>query len=330
MTTQQTNNFIRYLAAKQTVDDRALNRNVWNTLNASLPPATPDRPLRVLEVGAGIGTMIERLATRHRLSNAIYTAIDSDPDNIAEANRLLPIWGAAQELKVAQLAPGLSPMRRTRLHREGAGASQTTDIVVETEIADVFGFVEREHGRREWDLLIANAFLDLLDIPSALPRLFAALRPGGLFYFTINFDGVTTFEPAIDPAFDEEIERLYHQTMDERLTAGRPSGDSRSGRHLFHHLRRAGARILDAGSSDWVVYADGRNYPADEAYFLHFIVDTLRGALHEHPHLSTRREQFAAWIDERHRQIDDGRMVYIAHQLDFVGQWPGSRADRAV
>ena len=52
--------FPRYLAAKKSVDDRALNRRVWETLAQSLPAASP-APLRVLEVGAGIGTMLERL-----------------------------------------------------------------------------------------------------------------------------------------------------------------------------------------------------------------------------------------------------------------------------
>ena len=53
--------FTRYLASKRTVDDRALNRQVWQTLADAVDGARPpDRPLRVLEVGAGIGTMVER------------------------------------------------------------------------------------------------------------------------------------------------------------------------------------------------------------------------------------------------------------------------------
>ena len=46
--------FTRYLASKRTVDDRALNRQVWQTLaDAVVAELPPDRPLRVLEVGAG-------------------------------------------------------------------------------------------------------------------------------------------------------------------------------------------------------------------------------------------------------------------------------------
>ncbi len=51
--------FSRYLTAKRTVDDRALNRQVWHTLRENLPRRNR---LRVLEIGGGIGTMVERIA----------------------------------------------------------------------------------------------------------------------------------------------------------------------------------------------------------------------------------------------------------------------------
>ncbi|MFC1997331.1 hypothetical protein ACFLXI_06965 [Chloroflexota bacterium] len=38
--------FPRYLAAKKTVDDRALNRLVWEQLKSALSIREPDRPLR--------------------------------------------------------------------------------------------------------------------------------------------------------------------------------------------------------------------------------------------------------------------------------------------
>ena len=56
-----TYSLLRYLAAKKSVDDRALNWQVWQHLVAALPRATPQQPLRILEVGAGIGSMVERL-----------------------------------------------------------------------------------------------------------------------------------------------------------------------------------------------------------------------------------------------------------------------------
>jgi len=53
--------FIRYLAAKQPLDDRSLNRQVWDTLMQAVRDRPNPAPLKVLEVGCGIGTMLERL-----------------------------------------------------------------------------------------------------------------------------------------------------------------------------------------------------------------------------------------------------------------------------
>src|SRR5262245_53776992 len=84
--------FTRYLAAKKTVDDRALNQHVWHSLAQAISPAVPDRPVQVLEIGAGIGTMVERLVERGLLRQTTYTAIDADPETIAESRKHLPAW----------------------------------------------------------------------------------------------------------------------------------------------------------------------------------------------------------------------------------------------
>ena len=52
-----TSGYARYLAAKTTVDDRALNQHVVAELRRLMPAGAP----RVLEVGAGLGTMVARL-----------------------------------------------------------------------------------------------------------------------------------------------------------------------------------------------------------------------------------------------------------------------------
>jgi SAM-dependent methyltransferase len=306
--------FIRYLAAKRTVDDRALNRHVWEWLVGAVPPATSARPLRVLEVGAGIGTMVERLVEWGLLTYAAVTAIDAEPANVAEARRRLPPWAAGRGLAVAERDGG-------GLRFDGEGRA----IDLELRAIDLFDFIAAERERRSWDLLVAHAVLDLLPIPVVLPGLVALVRPGGLLYLTITFDGATILQPEIDRALDDQIEALYHRTMDERVTSGRPSGDSRSGRHLIGHLRAAGATVLAAGASDWVVVAGPDGYPADEAYFLRFIVETMRGALQGHPELDAGR--FAAWIAERHAQIERGELVYIAHQLDVLARAGGLSRD---
>jgi len=302
--------FQRYLSSKKSVDDRALNRQVRQTLSAHLPQGSG--PLRVLEIGAGIGTMLERLLGWKLHAQIDYTGIDAQTGNIAAAWERLPVWAAAHSYQVS--GPQAGEIELTHADQR---------IRVHFETADLFEFASRPAGQNQWDLQIAHAFLDLMDIPATLPHLFGLAQPGGLFYYTINFDGVTNFEPAIEPAFDALVESLYHQTMDERVIDGRISGDSRAGRHLFSHLQAAGASLLAAGASDWVVYPQSGRYPHDEAYFLHFIVHTLNTALLDRSELD--RRQFERWIAIRHDQIERGELIYIAHQMDFAGQTPVDR-----
>jgi SAM-dependent methyltransferase len=270
--------FIRYLAAKKSIDDRALNAHVWSAfarLTAHLPAP------RVLELGGGIGTMAERLATRGLLHGARYTLIDEQ----------------APVIDVARARTAALPFE------------------IDCAVADARAFLRDAAAR--YDVVIAHAFLDLFRLQDIVPLALGALRPGGVFYFSVNFDGATLFQPEIDAAYDDEIERLYHLTMDERVTDGARSGDSRSGRHLFGHLRAAGAVIEAAGASDWVVFAGPQGYPDDDAYFLRCILGFFEQSVGARAEID--RARFASWLRERHAQIDRGALAYIAHQLDFVG-----------
>jgi SAM-dependent methyltransferase len=292
--------FPQYLLSKQSVDDRALNRTVLAALQASLPRTH----LTVVEVGAGIGSMLRRMLRWQLLPGpADYTLVDEMPENIAYARRWLPQSAARDGVPVEKRRDG-------DLHLGAAGGLVRAHFIQ----ADVFDYIHSAAGAA--DLLIAHAFLDLLPLPESLPGLFALLKPGGLAWLTINFDGLTSFEPVIDPALDARIEQLFHQSMDERITNGVRSGDSRTGRRLFGYLQAAGATILSAGASDWLVYPQQGRYPQDEATFLRFILHFFETSLSGQPDLD--QVEFSAWLAQRRAQVDEGKLIYIAHQMDFL------------
>lgn len=323
----RTYDHLRYLAAKKTVDDRALNQRLWERLQQELGAAHGS--LRILELGAGIGTMVERLvewgmftppgaslaapAADVRSREVYVTLVDSDARCIAETRTRLGVWAGSAGYAVAD------DEGRLRLSRSGL------TLVVEPVAGDALAFVAAKASRGAWDLLIANAFLDLIDVRQGLPLLLSALGPGGLFYFTINFDAGLILEPVIDRQLDDQIASLLYAAMDGGSPTGSECVNSRIGRQLFHEVRRAGGEVLDVGSCDWVVFPGRAGYPADEAYFLHHIVYFIAETLSGSPALDA--SAFAAWVEERHRQIDAAQLVYVAHQLDLLGRAP---ADEAV
>jgi len=285
--------FTDYLLSKQSVDDRALNRHVYGAMVANLPA----QPIRIIEVGAGIGTMLTRLICWNALQKADYVLVDEMTANIEYASEWIPRWATEYGLSAE-----ISGQNKLRVF------DKSRDILVTFERADVFDFIKKNHAPA--DLLIAHAVLDLLPMPESLPKLFSMTK--NLAWFTINFDGVTSLEPDIDPLLDSAIERLYHESMDKRPTGG----DSRSGRHLIGHLKNVGAKILAAGTSDWVVHAVDGKYPADEKYFLQFILHFFEETFTGHSELDAN--EFAAWISKRRTQIERGELVYIAHQMDYL------------
>jgi hypothetical protein len=285
--------FPRYLLAKRTVDDRALNRHVLDALRARLPA----RPIRIIEVGAGMGTMLARLLSWKVIQRAEYVHEDAMEENIRFASDWIPKWAGKAGLRVERMGE-----RELRLF----DAQRDVRVILTSQ--DVLEFIRK--GPEPADLLIANAFLDLLPMPESLPALLSLSND--LAWLTINFDGLTSLEPVVEEDLDDKIERLYHETMDTRATGG----DSRSGRHLFNDLRNVGAEVLAAGASDWVVHASQGKYPADEEYFLRFILHFFEESLTGHPALPP--DLMANWLHARLAQVDRGELLYIAHQMDYL------------
>lgn len=294
------NDFQRYLHAKRTVDDRAIDRRVLDRLTEELPAARRvGEPLRVLEVGAGVCTMPTRLLERDVLPDRTrYVAVDERPENVDAARDHLRERGFEAD---------------DGDESEGTGRLRYADGERTVDVEPVHGDAFEVEDEGEYDLLIAGAFLDLVDLSRALPRLFDRLHPGGLFYFPITFDGATIFAPEL--ALDDRITELYHRDMDERTRDGRSAGHSRTGRRLFTRIPEAGGEILAAGSSDWVVHP---SYPADEAFFLRYILRTIEGTLSGHPELDAGA--FDEWIETRRGQVEREELTYVAHQLDVLGR----------
>lgn len=285
---------VRYLKAKTAVDDNALNRHVYDALAQGINDMG-DRPLRVIELGAGVGSTFRRLFERGLLSTGEYVMVDLDSESLAEAERVVGETVGS------------------------GGVGPSVDYVVQDAVAYLR---EQAEAGRLADVIIGQALVDLLNVPEFLEAVANALSPGGLLYLPITFDGETVFEPTTNTLLNARVVDSYHRTMDDRRTlSGLATGGSQAGRALLEEIPRAGLEIAAAGSSGWVVYPQEGGYPEDVAYFLHHIINFVWEALSE------RSIVFSAgleeWVADRHRQIEIGELIYIAHQLDVLTRKPG-------
>lgn len=262
--------FARYLLAKRSVDDRALNRRVWGRLERELRKS-PAGSLRIVDVGAGLGTGAQRIAEWRLvepLSAVRYTGVEPRKELLEEARRRLRSLPFPAELAAATLEE----------------------------------FAARDENRCQFDLVVAQALLDILELSPSLEALVGLARPGGLVYLPITFDGETIFEPAHED--DAAILSGYHASMGA-------IGDSKTGRKLVHALQEHPVDVVEMASSDWIVFPTAGSYPSDEAFFLKFVVGMVERTL---------GERAKRWAAARREQIDDGQLLYIAHQIDCLAR----------
>ncbi|RXK50568.1 hypothetical protein [Halorientalis pallida] len=299
--------FQQYLAAKRSVDDRSLDRRLWRQLRTNLATAGDDEgPFRVLEVGAGVGTMIERAVEWDLFPgdrDVVYTAVDQASDNTAAIPDRLAAWAADRPVDVSERDDGIDLVCPERTVAVRPVTAEAEAFVADTD--------------RSWDLLLGLAVLDVIGLET-LPTLLSGLAPEGCWYFPITFDGGTRFTPA-HPA-DDAVERAYHGHMDAK-----PGGDSRAGHHALARLRELdGATVSGVAGSDWVVYPDAGGYPGDEASFLRYVLETVEGALGEVDRGEALDDgTLDDWLRTRREQVASGDLVYVTHQLDLLGQWTG-------
>ncbi|MFW6249456.1 MAG: hypothetical protein ACOC47_00015 [Alkalispirochaetaceae bacterium] len=274
-----------YLEAKRSLDDRSINQNVWNAFRAvALELAAKRKKLTLVEIGAGSGSMVERLSSWMLLSE------------LSELTRLS--YETVEPQKV------YLPTLRARLTRRN-----------ELSSFDTFGGSVEEYlsvkGEGRADLLIAHAVLDLFSAPQAAELSAKMVAPEGVLYATITFDGESYFEPVADEELDMRVRRAYHQSMarDGVLGAG-------FGRKLLTELPRRGLGIVEAGSSDWILMPrEGAYYPR-EGEFLKAILSMVESAVAE----MVTEEERETWLRHRLRQLEAAELIYIAHQLDILAR----------
>ena len=294
--------YAKYLASKESIDARSLNRNVWDDFVSQLRGAS--QVLQVIELGGGIGTTFKRIASQNLQADLHYTLVDNEQENLDHFTSHVAEWmGEMQYQQEAALA-----------WRNSVGSL----VKVTPLLKDVHHLLADKAAKGKWDWMIAQAFLDLFDIEDFLSPLLSLLRPGGLFYFPINFDGITSFLPTMSPELDAHVESIYHDSMDARATQPTLKGHSQSGRLLLSEILRLKHEILSAGASDWIIHPVNGTYIQSDQFFLgqmlHFVESELKK--------SNEIDNDVAddWLKKRRQQLNSGELIFLAHQIDVLGR----------
>lgn len=217
-----------------------------------------------------------------------------------------------------------------------SGIQIAPQISIHFVAADIYSWVSgrrRQSNDNKYDAVVASAFLDLFDLRVMVELLFSLLSQEDgarrVFYFPINFDGVTCLQPASDTGsfFDSQIESIFHNSMgvDE---ADQGASRSQTGRRLLPLLQALGAVEIVAGSSSWIVQPSDVNsignarYIANEQYFLESILEFILNAVGSQASRfgENDRQKFAQYASSRKTQIRQCELSYVAHNMDYCGR----------
>lgn len=319
-----TTSFPTYLEAKRTVDDRALDRRVLERFSSAL--SNRDEPVRIVELGVGVGAMLSRLIEWDVLPPRVsYRGVDIDPSCIVRARERVP-----ERLESAGYTVGAPCSVSDETVEDGvpktttfvAQSSPSSDGGTATEIEITLGVADAFTLEDDADAVIAAALLDIVDLESALVTIESLLAPDGLCYAPITYNGSTAFTPR-NP-LDETIEAQYHHHMDEV----RPAGGSRAGSALLESVADRPWSPLAAGGGDWVVSPTASGYPHREQAVVSHVLETMADALAavSSNDLSAAsripEERRRRWFERRRAQLETGALGYVAHNIDVVARVP--------
>ena len=292
------------------MDARAVNLAVRNAVAqalarmplARMPLARmpTDRPLRVLECGGGAGGAFRQWTRLFApFPRVEFTVVDRDPVPLAVYRQEVHAWADAEGFRMEE-----EDANRLRF----GGGGRAFDVRFR-EAAIPRGFDPREDGA--FDLLLAQSFWDLLGRGTALSLGRRLLAPGGIFYATLTFAGVTRFGPPHE--LDRRLLVCYHASM-----AGDRGGDPIAGERLLGEvcLPGSGFSELAVGRSDWRVVPTDEGYPGEEDFFLETILGFVEKEVREAPEIAA--PELNEWLFTRRRQLANHQLSFAARQQDMA------------
>lgn len=290
-----------FLQAKFPLDQRSLNPDVWNVF---IEITADFNQLNLLDVGTGTGSMLRRLIQTPHSGILSLTGLDQEAEllNIADV----------------EIADILSQNDfKLKRERQTLIASKQQDLVKFIPVCAPLS--EFASTPESYHVITAHAFMDLVPLAHTLTHFMGWLKPGGLFYSTINYDKETViFPPYQDTDLEERILMEYDNSMERRRISGLAAGGARCGRRLYQTIQHTGFAILAYGSSDWNIVPNNGNYRNDDHVILRYLLQWIFSEAEKNRSIDATNLNH--WFQYRLQQLAERQLGIIIHQLDILAQ----------
>jgi hypothetical protein len=153
------------------------------------------------------------------------------------------------------------------------------------------------------------------------------MKQGGLLYLTINYDQHSVFGPTSPKRYTDEsnlMQLFNHSGIDFQFKGSVGVGNSHCGSLLPSLCAKVGFKILDYGSSDWIIPSeDMKPYSKNKRKVLKFFIDAFYNVLkdsskEDQKRFSVSGKHIEDWYALRNRQLKSGELYYNCIQKDIL------------
>jgi SAM-dependent methyltransferase len=313
--------FPAYLEAKFGIDSASLNAPLYARFRDHLRRIVNPR---ILDLGTGTGAMLRRIIELELTGQVELIGLDQEGQNLAAgADRV--------EQVLRHRGYSLGEKRESPETKSIRAGRRGTEMRVEFLRGDILD--KCTTGKlAEFDCVTAHAFMDLMPLERAVAIIRTLLRSDGVFYSTLNYDGLTVLLPEYGEAgFERRLLQIYNRSMEKRRSRGRKTGGALSGRRLYRALEEGGFALLGIGSSDWNVFPSGGAYTEEQKFFLTAILSMIEGEARRFRSGSEAGDAggadpivdprlLADWHADRLEAVRKDRLTLIVHQLDLLAR----------
>lgn len=313
--------FPAYLEAKFAVDSASLNASLYTRFQEHLRCTTDPR---ILDLGTGTGAMLRRILQLDLSGRVHLIGLDQEEQNLSAGVDLIARNLEDRGYRIVE-------ERQSSAERSIRGLRRGSEIQIQFLRGDLLDS-DITGTLQPVDCITAHAFMDLMPLRRAVAVIRSLLKDDGLFYSTLNYDGLTVLLPEYgDGGFERRVLRIYNRSMEARRSRGAKTGGALSGRRLYRSLLEAGFSILGMGSSDWNVFPVEGAYTDDQKLFLTAILSMIeaearaaRGKAEAERQAGAKpiveSGRLAGWYADRLEDVRDHRLALIVHQLDLLAR----------
>ena len=308
--------FPAYLEAKYQLDSTSLNSKVYAQFQDHLRPIQGSR---ILDLGTGTGAMLRRIIELSPAGKVELIGLDQEERNLAIGLERIEETLKREGFAIAELRrSGEVKSIRGRKNRIDARVDLLRGDITDSNTARALG---------SFDVVTAHAFMDLMPLKRIVAIIRSLLNAGGVFYSTLNYDGLTVLLPEYTrTTIERRLLRTYDRSMENRRARGLKTGGARSGTRLYRALVNGGFSVIGLGSSDWNVVPPAGGYSDEDKHFLAAIISMIEGEARRAIAQNNERNtvvdptSLSEWLADRLDAVENSRLSMIVHQIDLLAK----------